>query len=101
MALSKKGLRKLEYKEITFGWRIRAKPTYSQGAFRSPMTLAIQSMDTESPKILHVTLDIDRPDNWIASHQTQITPEVIRQIIDTALKTGWQLRIIQIDSYPS
>jgi len=90
MALSKKSLRKLKHNGIVFGWTIRSKPTYSQGAFNSRMTFAVQSMNTESPKILHVTLNIDRPDNWISPHQTQITPKLIRGIIDTAIKSGWQ-----------
>jgi hypothetical protein len=90
MTLSKKGLRKLKHNGVAFGWIIRYKPTYSQAALHSQMTLAIQSLDTESPKTLHVTLNMDRPDNWITPHQTQITPKVIRDIIDTALKSGWQ-----------
>jgi len=90
MTLSQKSLRKLKYNGIVFGWTIRPKPTYSQGAFTSKMTLAVQSLNTESPKILHVTLNIDRPDNWIAPHQTKITSKTIRGIIDVALKSGWQ-----------
>ena len=90
MALSQKGLRKLKHDGIVFGWIIRSKPTYSQGAFVSPMTLAVQSMDTELPKILHMTLNIGRPDNWIAPHQTQITPKIIKDIIDVAIINGWQ-----------
>jgi hypothetical protein len=90
MALSKKGLRKLKHHGVVFGWTIRSKPTYSQAAFADRMTLAVQSMNTESSTILHVTLSMSRPDNWISPHQTQITPKVIRNIIDMALKSGWQ-----------
>ncbi|NEP09629.1 MAG: hypothetical protein F6K14_05235 [Symploca sp. SIO2C1] len=89
MTLARKGLRQLEYQETKFGWMIRPKPTYSQAALSNRMTLAIQSLETQSPKVLHVTLNIDRPDNWIDSHQTTITPKVISKIIDKALNNGW------------
>ncbi len=90
MALSKKGLRKLKHHGVVFGWTIRSKPTYSQAAFADRMTLAVQSINTESSTILHVTLNMSRPDNWISLHQTPVTPTVIRDIIDMALKSGWQ-----------
>src|SRR5690349_5672584 len=91
MTVSQKGLRKLTHNGIIFGWMIRSKPTYGQAAFKSGgLTLAIQPMETELPKTLHVTLNINRPDNWVAPSQIQITPRVIKDIIDTALKKGWQ-----------
>lgn len=89
MALPKKGLRKLEHESIEYGWLIRKKPTYSQAAFRLKMSLAIQSMATDTPQILHVTLNIERPDNWIEPHQTSVTPRVIKSIIDCAIEAGW------------
>lgn len=89
MALPKKGIRKIEYEGHKYGWLIRSKPTYTQGAFQSPMTIGIQELDCEMPKVLYVTLNIDRPDNWLSSHQTQITPNIIRNIIKGAIEEGW------------
>ena len=89
MALPKKGLRKLRHGGVLYGWMIRKKPTYSQAAFRSRMTLAIQSLETETPKVLHVTLSIDRPDNWIEPHQSSIRPVLIHRMIDDAGQEGW------------
>ena len=89
LALAKKGLRRLEYKGLEYGWIIRKKPTYGQGVFRSSMTLAIQLMDHESPQILLVTLNVDRPDNWIQPHQTGVTPSVVKDIIESAIGNGW------------
>ena len=54
------------------------------------MALAIQNLTCKSPKVLHVTLNIDRPDNWISEHQTQITPMIIAEIIETAIESGWK-----------
>lgn len=45
MALPKKGIRKIEYEGHTYGWLIRSMPTYTQGAFQSPMTIGIQELD--------------------------------------------------------
>ena len=88
--LSKKGLRKLEYNGVTFGWMVRSKPTYMQGAFKTPMTIAIQSIGVESPKVLYVILNIERPDNWSEPNKYQITPMLIKNIIEKALKNGWK-----------
>jgi hypothetical protein len=90
MTLSKKGLRKLNYHGMLFGWTIRPNPTYIQDIFHRPMMVAIQSLEAESPRILHVTLNIPRHDNSITPHQTAITPKTIEDIIDAALKNGWQ-----------
>ena len=90
MTLPKKGMRKLEYGGVNYGWLIRRKPTYSQAIQDSMMTLAIQSLDAESPQVLHVTLTMDRPDNWIDPHQTQIRPQEIRSIIDRAIENNWK-----------
>lgn len=90
MTLPKKGLRKINHAGITFGWYIRSKPTYCQGAFETPMAIAIEAIDVEKPKILHVELNISRPDNWIEFHQTSITPAIIHSIIIAAKKEGWQ-----------
>ncbi|WP_226705017.1 hypothetical protein [Microbulbifer elongatus] len=89
MSLSKKGLRKIEHCGQEYGWMILKRPTYTQAAFRSNMTVAIQLLNTEKPKVLHVTLNIDRPDNWLEPHQTQITPRIIEGIISGAIEDGW------------
>jgi hypothetical protein len=90
MALPKKGLRTIEIGSIRYGWYIRKRPTYSQAAFESAMTIAIQELDCATPTVLHVTLNVSRPDNWIYEHQTQITPKVIKNIIECAQDSGWE-----------
>ena len=92
MTLSTKRLRKLEFNGLQFGWLIRRKPTWSQG-HKSPMTLAIQALDFDNPTVLHVTLNISRPDNFFKEHQAQITPSIIRSIIEQAIDEGWKCDI--------
>ena len=89
MAMPKRGARLVEYDGQEFLWRIRKKPTYVQGVYSSPMTISVQKADSPSPKVLLVTLNVSRPDNWIAGHQTQITPRMIKMMINGALADGW------------
>ena len=89
MAIPKKGMRSLAHKGANYGWRIRKKPTYEQAVFSGPMTISIQSRETDSPQVLYVELSITRPDNRTYPHQTQIRPGTVREIIDAAIHDGW------------
>lgn len=70
-------------------WRIRKKPTYTQGAFKTPMCLAIQRADLRASSVLLVNLRLSRPDNWLSPHQTAVTPALVCEIILGALADGW------------
>lgn len=88
MTLPKKGLRKITHGGHTYGWLIRKKPTWNQG-HKALMTLAIQHLECDVPTVLHVRLNITRPDNYFTPHQTQIRPIHIRNMIDAATEAGW------------
>ncbi len=90
MALPQKGLRKIFCNEKLFGWLIRKKPTYCQGALASPITLSIQLLECERPKVLNVILNYPRPDNWLNEMSCSVTPEIIEKIIIEATISGWQ-----------
>jgi hypothetical protein len=90
MTIPKKGRRLVRVGEADYAWRIRKKPTYTQGAFRSPMTLAIQPCDPNAGSVLVVNLRISRPDNWINPHETSVTPAMVREMIAGALASGWR-----------
>lgn len=89
MTLPQKKLRKITVQGKDYGWMIRARPTWNQGLV-GRMTLAIQLLDVERPTILRVTLNILRPDNWLQPYKASITPNIIRDIIESALTTGWK-----------
>lgn len=89
MTIPRKGSRRITVGGAGYRWRIRKKPTYGQGAFATPMRLAIQSADPGDKSILIVDLRISRPDNWIAPHQSAVTPEVVGTIIECARSAGW------------
>jgi hypothetical protein len=53
------------------------------------MTVAIERIADSPGTVLLVNLRVSRPDNWLAPHQTALTPAVVRTIIDGALRAGW------------
>lgn len=89
MALARKGLRRVTVDDVKYEWAIRKKPTYVQGAFKAPMTIAIQRAGADDGCVLLVNARISRPDNWSAPHQTSVTPVMVRSMISGALADGW------------
>jgi len=89
MTIPRKGSRRVRVGEDEYAWRIRKKPTYAQGAFQTPMSLAIQRCATDVGGVLIVNLVVSRPDNWISPHQTSVTPAVVQDIIAHAIAAGW------------
>lgn len=87
MSLPHKGSRKVEVDGVHYRWMIRRKPTYSQALKETPMTLAIEPCDAAGK--LTVSLGVSRPDNWLDSHQTSVTPKVVAEIIREAVVAGW------------
>ncbi|MFT6922394.1 MAG: hypothetical protein ACJA1C_001399 [Crocinitomicaceae bacterium] len=90
MSLPSKGLRKVEFDGLTYEWTIRKKPTYMQGVAGTGMKISIQLKTDSDRSLLSVDLGFTRPDNWLQSHKTAVTPKHIVSIIDRALKAGWQ-----------
>lgn len=89
MSLPRKGSRTLTHGAHRYRWYVRKQPTYSQAAFQSSMTVAIERICEVPGTVLLVDLRVSRPDNWISRHQTALMPAIIRQIITSALDDGW------------
>lgn len=89
MSLPRKGSRAVSHDQHRYRWHVRRKPTYAQGAFSTPMTVAIERIGDEPGTVLLVNLRVSRPDNWLDPHQTALTPAVVRKIIASALEAGW------------
>lgn len=90
MTIPRKGLRRIEVNGKNYEWTIRKKPTYSQATFPTEMTLIVELSDVHPQNTLKVNLGISRPDNWILTHQTSVTPKVVSKIIVAALQKGWE-----------
>jgi hypothetical protein len=80
----------VEFDGRAYHWLIRKQPTYSQGACGSSMTMAVEIADASVKGTLLIDLGISRPDNWLAPHQTSVTPKLVREVIAAALAAGWQ-----------
>lgn len=89
MTLPSKGRRRVEHEGRAYHWLIRKRPTYWQGAYQSAMTMAVELADADTKGTLLVDFRVSRPDNWIAPHQTSVTPKVVREAIAAALAAGW------------
>lgn len=89
MSIPRRGIRPVTLDGKAYEWSIRRKPTYSQAAFETSMTLAVQSADLTEKCVLLVNLQVSRPDNWMSPHQTAITPAKVRAAIHKALLEGW------------
>ena len=90
MSISSKGARTITVDGTSYLWRIRKKPTYSQAAFLTPITIAIQQAETPHGCVLLVELPLSRPDNWISPHNCPIQPATVRDLIRKALESGWK-----------
>ncbi|MBX3184635.1 MAG: hypothetical protein KF915_18545 [Polyangiaceae bacterium] len=89
MSIPRKGSRTLTHAGHHYRWYVRRKPTYTQGAFKAPMTVAIERVADAPGTILLVDLIVSRPDNWLTPHQTALKPATIRAIIQAALEGDW------------
>ena len=89
MAIPKKGSRLISVDGITYRWRIRPKPTYSQGVAQTALTYAVE-LEQDPGSVLVVTTDSPRPDNWIVSSERVVRPAEVADTIRAALRQGWR-----------
>jgi hypothetical protein len=88
VAMRKVGSRALMVDGQRYRWRVRRRPTYTQGAYGDPLTFSVQREDGGS--VLWVVADGPRPDNWLARPGALITPAVVAKAIRRALVAGWR-----------
>jgi hypothetical protein len=89
VTLPRTGRRRVEHDGLGYYWLIRKRPTYRQG-IGSSFTMAVELADAPVKGALLVDFHISRPDNWLAPHQTSVTPKVVREVIAASLAAGWQ-----------
>lgn len=88
MALAKKGSRHITVDGITYRWRIRRRPTYSQALAWSPLTYAVEHGDS-SGTVLMVTTNQPHPSNWLVAPGSPVLPSDVADSIRTARAQGW------------
>ncbi|MFI8404322.1 hypothetical protein ACIGG5_29270 [Streptomyces sp. NPDC085463] len=88
MALGRKGTRRIVVGDTTYRWRLRRRPTYSQGLGWSPCTYAVEHAD-RSGTTLVVTTDQVHPGNWLEASGGSVLPSDVAEAITSALRQGW------------
>ncbi|MEV5237989.1 hypothetical protein AB0K89_02480 [Streptomyces cinnamoneus] len=88
MALGKKGARRIVVDGVTYRWRLRRRPTYSQALCWSPCTYAVECADGGGA-VLVVTTGAPHPGNWFGRPATPVLPVDVAGHIRMALSRGW------------
>lgn len=90
MALNKKGSRRITVDGVEYRWRIRKKPSYGQGLCWTPMTYAVEAVNTDQPgAVLTVTTGQAHPSNWVGVEAQPIRPAHVAASIREARRQGW------------
>ncbi|WP_329428801.1 helix-turn-helix domain-containing protein [Streptosporangium sp. NBC_01495] len=90
MAIPKKGSRPISVDGTAYRWRIRHKPTYSQGNSWGPLTYAVELAEGRG-RVLLVELPCSRPDAWLGERTMTVRPALVAATIQRALDRGWDL----------
>ncbi len=89
--MCKKGSRKIVVDGVSYFWRVRHKPTYSQVCFDNvPATVSVTTVAGDG-QLLHISFPFVRFENRIGATKPQsITPKLIADCIQKAKIKGWQ-----------
>lgn len=85
--IPKTGSRTIVVDHQKYHWRVRKKPTYSQGAFATELTFSVQH--TNGGAVLRVKTHGPRPDNWLQKVGVVVTPVIVEAAIRQAYEQGW------------
>lgn len=89
MAIPKKGSRSITINGDHYLWRIRHKPTYSQGFQEANLTLAVEKADNPGTTLV-VTMPQAHPGNWRGQQPVAVLPSHVKTSIEKAIALGWQ-----------
>lgn len=88
MAMPKKGSRLITVDGTVFRWRVRHRPTYSQGNGWSPLGFAVERAEKPG-SVLVVSLPCARPDNRVGERTIAIRPTLVDGCVRRAVEQGW------------
>ncbi|MYW65352.1 hypothetical protein GTY65_14985 [Streptomyces sp. SID8379] len=88
MAIGRKGSRRIVVNGTTYRWRLRQRPTYSQGHCWSPCTYAVEHADHPGTTLV-VTTNQPHAGNWFGVPSTAVLPSDVSTAITSALAQGW------------
>ncbi|CAM5519822.1 MULTISPECIES: hypothetical protein [Streptomyces] len=88
MALGSKGSRRIVVDGETYRWRLRRRPTYSQGLCWTPCAYVVEHAGQPGTTLV-VTTDQPHSSNWIGRTGAPVLPSDVADHIRTALARGW------------
>ncbi|WP_027015943.1 hypothetical protein [Comamonas composti] len=89
MSLPRKGRRRIVVDGSAYLWRIRQRPTYTQGLASAGLSFAVQQESSPACTLL-VSLQTPRPDNWMGLEGAIVTSALVARTIRLALAQGWR-----------
>jgi hypothetical protein len=89
VTLVKKGSRYLDIDGTTYRWRLRGRPTYSQGIGESPMTFAVELAENPGSTLV-VTTNQPHTANWFRAPANPILPSHVAHAVHIAIAQGWR-----------
>ncbi|MFE2217470.1 hypothetical protein ACFW93_36820 [Streptomyces canus] len=88
MALVRKGSRRIVVDGTAYRWRLRGRPTYSQGLAWAPCTFAVEHADMPGMTLL-VTTNQPHPSNWLGREAEPVRSAGVAAAVRLALSEGW------------
>ncbi|WP_299540721.1 hypothetical protein [uncultured Streptomyces sp.] len=88
MALVKKGSRRIVVDGTTYRWRLRGRPTYSQGMAWRPLTFAVEHAETPGTTLV-ITTNKPHSANWVGTAAVPVLPSEVAASIRAARAVGW------------
>jgi hypothetical protein len=89
VAMPSKGSRLITVDGRPYRWRVRKRPTYSQGIAQSPLSFAVEAAHGRGA-VLVVTAPVAHPGNWMGDLSGAVTPAVVAVMVLQARSDGWR-----------
>jgi hypothetical protein len=89
MTLARKGSRQITVDGIRFRWKVRGKPSYSQGNGWTPLVFAVEQAE-QPGALLVASLPCAHPGNWLGLPAGVVLPGTVASAVKSALTEGWQ-----------
>lgn len=89
MALAVRGSRQIVVDGVTYHWKVRRKPTYTQMLGDSNLTFAVERPDVSGHVLMVDTGQVRADAALFPDYDAAVTPSRVAEAIRAALVAGW------------
>ncbi|GGT31803.1 hypothetical protein [Streptomyces purpureus] len=89
MALARKKSRTVVVDGVTYRWRVRRRPTYSQGMGWSTLAYAVARAEEPGSTLL-VRTGRAHPGQWLGGPGAVVLPGEVARAVRTGIAAGWR-----------